>query len=118
MQKNTETLNNMSTDKEIDEYIDGVVEHFNKYGHPAVRAKRIDFITPASLKERGFNYTAVRISGADMWQGMAIWYNAEKGITLRGNPSTAKGGTLRLQGYFDLALDNLQELDTLIKLFK
>ena len=103
--------------KEINEFIDGVVEHINNTS-PNMRAKRIDIITPAALQERGFVYTACRISGADVWQGMPFWENKEKGILLRGTVSTAKGGTLHLSGHFNLQLDTLEKLDTLIKLFR
>lgn len=75
-------------------------------------------IIPAALQERGFKYKAAGISGADMWQGMAFWINDEKGIILRGNISTARGGTLHLSGHFDCQLDNLQELDLLLSLWK
>jgi hypothetical protein len=76
-------------------------------------------ITPQALADRGFKYTApARVSAADMWQGMAFWHNEAKGITLRGNISTAKGGTLHLSGYFNLQLDNIEELDTLLNLFR
>lgn len=76
-------------------------------------------LTPTALQERGFKfYPAGRAGGQDLWAGLAFWELQEKGITLRGNISTARGGTLHLAGYYDLALDNLEELDSLIKLFK
>jgi hypothetical protein len=118
MQKNMEILNN--EDKEINDYIDGVVEHYNKYSHPAFKAERIDNkITPQALVDRGFEYhSAGRASGCDQWQGLAHWINKEKDVHLRGNVSTAKGGTLYLWAFSRIAVDNLEELDALIKLVK
>lgn len=75
-------------------------------------------MTSQDLRDRGFKYTAAGISGADMWQGMGIWHNEELQLTLRGNISTARGGTLRLSGYFNCQMDTLEELDKLISLFK
>ena len=75
-------------------------------------------ITPQSLVDRGFEYKAAGISGADQWQGMAHWINEERGIHLRGNISTAKGGTLYLWVYSAIAVDNLEELDMLLKLIR
>lgn len=75
-------------------------------------------IIPAALQERGFKHKGAGISGADMWQGMAFWVNKEKGIILRGNISTARGGILHLSGYFNCQLTNLQELDLLLSLWK
>ena len=76
-------------------------------------------MTPQSLVDRGFVYqSAGRASGADQWQGMGHWINKEKDIHLRGNVSTAKGGTLYLWAYSRIVLNNLEELDALIKLIK
>lgn len=75
-------------------------------------------ITPEILRERGFKYTPAGISGADMWQGVAFWTNKEKGIYLRGNISTARGGRLEIMGVPGLFIDTIEDLDNLIKLFK
>lgn len=75
-------------------------------------------ITPEELVKRGFKYWASGISGADMWQGMSHWLNKEKGIHLRGNVSTASGGTLQLWSTPGISVDSLEELDKLISLFK
>lgn len=76
-------------------------------------------ITPQSLVDRGFVYhSAGRASGCDQWHGMGFWINKERDISLRGNVSTARGGVLYLQAYSKIALDNLEELDSFLKLVK
>lgn len=75
-------------------------------------------LTPQALRDREFIYTAAGISRADMWQGMSHWINEEKGIHLRGNVSTAKGGTLYLLDYSRIQIDSVEELDLLLKLVK
>lgn len=116
MQKNMETLNKMNII--LDKVESALQSSYSKI--EKARIEKIDNkITPTALQERGFKFTPpARVSGADMWQGMAFWINDEKGILLRGNISTAKGGTLHLAGHYNLQMDNLEELDALIKLFK
>jgi len=75
-------------------------------------------LTPQALRDKGFVYHAAGISGADQWQGMSHWINKERGIHLRGNVSTAKGGTLTLWDYPQIQIDNIEELDFLLKLVK
>jgi hypothetical protein len=75
-------------------------------------------ITPQSLRDRGFHYMAAGISGADQWQGSAHWINSERDIHLRGNVSTANGGTLYLWAFSRIAVDNLEELDNLLKIIR
>jgi len=68
-------------------------------------------ITPSILQSAGFKFSPCRISGADMWQGMAMWSKGD--FVLRGNVSTAGGGTLHLAGYFNTQIQYLHELQNL-----
>lgn len=75
-------------------------------------------LSPQILRDKGFHYTAPGISGADSWQGSGYWNNKEKDIHLRGNISTARGGTLQIMGVPGLFIDTVEDLDKLISLFK
>lgn len=75
-------------------------------------------LSPQALVDRGFKYTAAGISGADQWQGVGLWVNKEKDIRLRGNISTTKGGTLYLWEYTRVAVDSLEELDSLLEIIR
>lgn len=75
-------------------------------------------MTPEELVKRGFKYWASGTSGCDQWQGLSHWIHKEKGIHLRGNISTASGGSLQLWSTPNIRVDNLEELDKLISLFK
>lgn len=113
MQKSMETLNKFDSVNELNKLWPLVQKQYMSY-----LEEKDNKITPTALQERGFKYTHVGISGADKWQGMAIWDNPKKDIILRGNISTAKGGILHLSGHYNLQLETLEELDSLIKLFK
>jgi len=68
-------------------------------------------LTPEILQQLGFRFSPCGISGADMWQGMPFWSNDD--FVLRGNISTAKGGVLRLAGYFNSSVKYLHQLQNL-----
>lgn len=75
-------------------------------------------LTPETLVTYGFKFSACKISGADMWQGMGIWYNKEKDLTLRGNCSTARPGGLKIAGHYNSCIDTEDDLKNLLSLFK
>lgn len=75
-------------------------------------------LTPQDLRDHGFDFTpAARVSGADMWQGMAFWTNKELQITLRGNISTARPGCLRLWDSGNLQVNNVRQLENLMEMY-
>lgn len=74
-------------------------------------------LTPAIMTEYGFKYELCRYSGADMWQGLHIWYNDALPLTLRGRLSTANGGELKIEGYFNTTIKTVEDLEKLLSLF-
>jgi hypothetical protein len=65
-------------------------------------------ITPELLRKAGFIYRAPGISGADEWQGMAIWSNVTFPYILRGHSRNLKVG-----GYRNSRLPDMETLSTL-----
>jgi len=73
-------------------------------------------ITPEYLKEKGFKFVkASRAGGQDQWAGMNFWIGDK--FTLRGNVSTANGGTLHLEGHYNLQIQVEEQLEKLISLY-
>jgi hypothetical protein len=70
-------------------------------------------LTPDILQSAGFKYKKCGISGADMWQGMDFWGN--ENMNLRGNVSTARGGTLHLEAYWNTQIYYVHQLQNLYK---
>lgn len=75
-------------------------------------------ITPGALQERGFAYEACGISGCDQWHGIPFWKHEEKGLSFRGFVTTSRGGNLQMMGIPGLLIENLEELDSFLKLIK
>ena len=69
-------------------------------------------LTPEVLQSIGAEYRKCGISGANMWQGLDLW--TIKYIRLRGNVSTAKGGVLKLEEYFNSHFEYLHQLQNII----
>ncbi len=76
-------------------------------------------LTPQILIDKGFKYSSPgKVSGCDMFHGMAFWVSNNKDLVLRGNISTASGGSLCLWAKSNIVVDNVEELDMLLKLVR